>query len=144
MPSTGRPTEPERPWAIQWQARDDVSLGHAVAVNHRASERLFQTRGARRGELGPTAGEQANAMPAPARRLELGPVEETVVEGGYAHEHRGLSRGGPEYVVGETIGNDHAAARHEAQVRRERKPMNVKQWQRIDQYIIGGKPPAPL
>ena len=121
-----------------------MGLGHAVAVDDGSSQRLFQLGehfGANRRRA---AGEQSNVTPAPGGRFKLGPVEKAIVERGNGHEHGCLSHEFQRMARMERIGDNHAATCQEAQVHGERKPMNVKQRQHVDEHIVGCKPPERL
>ncbi len=88
------------------------------------------------------AGEQSHVAPSPGGRLELGPVEKAVIKRGDRHEDRSLSHELQGMTGMERVVHEHAASGQEAQMRRERKPVDVKQGQDVDQHVVGSEPPA--
>ena len=122
-----QPDRAGRPRAVEREARDHVRLGHAVAIDHGASQETFKLRQQFRLDRGRSAGEEAHVRPATGRRAK-GRVFQT---GGRrsrdGHEDGPLIHRLERPRTVERVFNPHAAPGQPGEMRGKRQTVDVKQ-----------------
>src|SRR5206468_502835 len=76
------------PRTIEWQARDNVRLGHAITIDYGSAKDTFELWQNLRPDRGGAAREEPHALPTFRSRDKLRFIQQSVIDRRHRHEHR--------------------------------------------------------